>query len=538
MAAAVAAGLSTVTAPPVGAETASPSTASLQAASSSGTWLDTWDRSAVVSAYDAEYGKTTPAMNWTGNRGSCTAGTTSTAFRNATVERVNYFRAMAGVPATVAENATLSANAQASALMMSASGRLDHYPSQSVFDCWTQTGYNAAGSSNLHLGRSGPEAITDYIHDFGANNVSVGHRNWILHPPLAEVGTGDLPSSGGWASNSLWVMEDAFAPNPAIRQSEGWVAWPNEGYVPGDLVFDRWSLSLDQGDFTNASVTVQRDGQTLPVALEYRSDSGYVNYAPNPSVVWTVGGVDPDPAVDTAYDVTVTGVRLGGQARTFSYTVVILGAQPALSSSQAADLEAFIDRAHRDFLGRPATATELSQGVNRLANGTSRYDFVLELAGSDEWTANVVDDLYDDTLGRSADTGGRAYWVSRLQQGMSVAEVAAAFYGSPEYVANEGGEFETWLVDLYAELLDRSPDQGGIAFWIDQAELRGSSSVAHDFYQSKESRETRVIRLYQTFLGRNPDAGGLEFWSERLGDGNDLALAAQLAASDEYFVAS
>ncbi len=533
-----AAGLAAVPSAPVSAALPTSATASYQANASNGAWIDTWDRSAVVAAYDAEYSKTTPAMNWTGNRSSCTPGTTSAAFRNATIARVNYFRAMAGVPATVVENAGLSANAQASALMMSVTGRLDHHPAQSVFDCWTQTGYNAAGSSNLHLGRSGPAAITDYIHDFGANNRSVGHRNWILHPPLAQVGTGDIPSTGGWSSNSLWVMEGAFAANPAIRQSEGWVAWPNEGYVPGDLVFDRWSLSLDQGDFTNATVTVRRDGQSLPVTLEHRSDSAYVNYAPNPSVVWTVAGVDTQPAVDTAYDVTVSGVRLGGSARTFSYTVVVLGEQPSLSSGQVADLEAFVDRAHRDFLGRSATSTELAQGVSRLSNGTSRYTYVLELASSAEWTAKVVDDLYDDTLGRSADAGGRAYWVSRLQQGMSVAEVAAAFYGSPEYVANEGGEFEAWLIDLYAELLDRSPDRGGIAFWVDEAEVRGSSSVAFRFYQSKESRETRVIRLYQTFLGRNPDPGGLEFWSERLGDGNDLALAAELASSDEYFANS
>ncbi len=442
---------------------------------------------------------------------------------------------MAGVPATVTEDPSLSAQAQHAALMMSETEALSHQPSSSVYDCWSQTGYDAAGSSNLHLGRNGPAAITDYIDDFGGNNYSVGHRNWILHPPTSVMGTGDIPASGGRASNALWVFEGAFDPNPATRQPEGYVAWPPSGYVPGELVFNRWSFSLDQADFSSASITVTSNGQGLPVTVEYASGPDRVNYAPNPSMVWNVGGVDTSPAADTAYQVTVSGVRVNGVTHSYSYNVVILGDQPLISDADAAAYASYINRAYQDFLGRSASPAELEQWTVRLASGESRYGFVLELSASDEWTAHVVDQMYLDTLERTADAGGRAFWVHRLQTGTTVAQAAAYFYGSPEYVTREGGTYGPWLVDLYSELLARSPDSSGLTFWVGQAELRGSASVAYDMYQSEESRRARVTALYQKFLQRNPDSSGLAFWADRLNAGDDLALAADLAASDEYF---
>ncbi len=41
--------------------------------------------------------------------------------------------------------------------------------------------------------------------------------------------------------------------------------------------------------------------------------------------------------------------------------------------------------------------------------------------------------------------------------------------------------------------------------------------------------------LYRDLLGRSADAAGEDFWSSVLANGDDLALAANLAASDEYF---
>ena len=72
----------------------------------------------------------------------------------ATLRRINYFRAMAGIP-NVTLSASLSTKAQAAALIMEASNKLSHTPSTS-FKCYTAVGAEAAGSSIL---ASGPGAF-------------------------------------------------------------------------------------------------------------------------------------------------------------------------------------------------------------------------------------------------------------------------------------------------------------------------------------------------------------------------------------------
>ena len=58
------------------------------------------------------------------DRSTCTAGTTSQAYADATILRVNYFRAMAGLQADVVLSNAWNLKAQDAALMMSAQGAL------------------------------------------------------------------------------------------------------------------------------------------------------------------------------------------------------------------------------------------------------------------------------------------------------------------------------------------------------------------------------------------------------------------------------
>ena len=65
------------------------------------------------------------AAGWTGNHASCNPGSTSLDFRDAVLHRTNYFRAMAGIPATVTLKDEYNAKAQAAALMMSVNGPIE-----------------------------------------------------------------------------------------------------------------------------------------------------------------------------------------------------------------------------------------------------------------------------------------------------------------------------------------------------------------------------------------------------------------------------
>ncbi len=68
------------------------------------------------------------ASGWNGNVAGCIPGTTSTAFKEAILKRLNYFRLAAGIPALSGLNAAYNQKAQAAALMMSAQNALSHSP--------------------------------------------------------------------------------------------------------------------------------------------------------------------------------------------------------------------------------------------------------------------------------------------------------------------------------------------------------------------------------------------------------------------------
>jgi uncharacterized protein YkwD len=217
--------------------------------------IDTSSESAVRAAYQREFGPP-PPLGWTGSVGECIPGTTSREHQVATLSRVNWYRAMAGVEPRVTLNDTFTMLAQSAALTMYASGRLDHHP-DSDFRCMTQWSSEGAGRSNLHLGSRGPEAIDGYIEDEGADNNEVGHRRWILKPELTEVGTGDTPGS-----NALMVIGGKEVDGAKTRE-RALVMWPPRGYVPRQTIFRRWSVSSPDAFSGGAHVLVKSAGRVL-----------------------------------------------------------------------------------------------------------------------------------------------------------------------------------------------------------------------------------------------------------------------------------
>jgi len=264
------------------------------------------------------------AMGWNGNVTNCTAGTTSASFRDLVVLRINYFRAMAGVPSGVMLNDTWNSKDQKAALIMSANNALSHSPSSS-WTCYTAEGAEGAGNSNLALGSSGPEAIDGYMEDWGSSNYPIGHRRWILYPQTQTMGTGDLPAAGAnYAANATWVFDGHYGgTRPATR--DGYVAWPPPGFVPYQVVYPRWSFSYPNANFGSASVTLSSNGVNVPVTLETVANG----YGEN-TLVWHPSNLSgsnpyiwPRPASNVVYGVSVQNVVIGGSPRTFNYTVTI-----------------------------------------------------------------------------------------------------------------------------------------------------------------------------------------------------------------------
>jgi hypothetical protein len=292
-----------------------------QAATNGGYSLDASNKAQVLMLYRTVYASSTQVPSgWSGNVANCVAGDTTAEFKAATLRRINWFRAMAGVPADVQFDPVFNAKAQQAAVMMSAAVALDHHPGPG-WPCYTADGAEAASHSDLALGRSGADSIGDsYMRDNGSNNSAAGHRRWILYPQTQFMGTGDIDSTV--PSNVLWVQDANIAGRrPAVR--DDFVAWPPPGYVPYQTVYPRWSISYPGADFSAAAVTMTSAGASVATRTELLQNG----YGEN-TLVWfpgsyADGNLWAKPAADTAYHVTVSNVNIGGAPRTFEYDVVV-----------------------------------------------------------------------------------------------------------------------------------------------------------------------------------------------------------------------
>ena len=291
----------------------SPGTSSPTAAA--GFSVDPMNRTDVLSFYNTIYRASesyVSNMAWTGSLATGRAGTTSAAFKEDVRRRINFYRALSGVPADIVFDSAKNEKCEESALMMSANGSLNHYP-PATWRFYTPRGAEAAGMSNLSLGAYGPGSIDDYMVDPGAENYLLGHRRWLLYSLAQEMATGDVPDSGAsYSSNVVWVIGNFKPSAPA-----GFTTWPNKGYVPQPLVPTRWSLSYPGADFSSATVIMNQQSRAVPMTVISRNEVGYGDN----TIVWEPTFLPPAGLADTAYEVTVSGIAGEGVPSSYTYPV-------------------------------------------------------------------------------------------------------------------------------------------------------------------------------------------------------------------------
>ncbi len=471
--------------------------------------IDVNNRAAVINAFNSNFGAGQPAANFTGNVANCVAGTVSTAYQEAILQRANYFRAMVGLPSTLTLSAPHSARSQAAALIMSANNTLTHSPDSSL-RCYTDDGRTGAGSSNLFLGVSGVNSIDGYIDDFGGGNEFVGHRRWILYPPLAQMGVGDIPSGTPAAqANALGVVDFAlFGQRPANVER---VALPSNGFWPYQLLpgSNRWSLSVAGANFTNATVIVTVNGQAVSAPVIARDSRGFGD----PTIVFTPAtglSASQAPANDVVVNIAVNNITVGSQIKNFSYTVTVIDpAKGGCTSITDTDGDGVSD------------CLEAVNSTN--PNVRDNNIFVTDTIGN----TRFVEQQFRDFLFREVDASGANFWVSQIESGQTTrAALVDGFLKSSEY---DG--LVAPLTRLYLATYLRTPDFSGLRFWTDEyrklpnrtnlIRIAQMFATAPEFVQryGNIDNATYISRLYQNVLGRNADPTGLNFWLTELNRG-------------------
>jgi hypothetical protein len=156
--------------------------------------------------------------------------------------------------------------------------------------------------------------------------------------------------------------------------------------------------------------------------------------------------------------------------------------------------------------------TLLRDGTDTLTN-VERLQFtdtMLALDTGKDQTAGSGYMLYKAAFNRTPDAGGLGYWINQMDKGMSYSDVAKNFVNSTEFKTAFGGSnptVNTLVTKLYNNVLNRTPDAGGLAFWQDKLTTGWSTADVLGYFSTSAENVTNVTPLiangipYQQFVG-------------------------------------
>ncbi len=134
-----------------------------------------------------------------------------------------------------------------------------------------------------------------------------------------------------------------------------------------------------------------------------------------------------------------------------------------------------------------AEGTDTLSGVERLVFGDGKA-VALDVDSSS--LGGQAYRIYKAAFARTPDSGGVGFWMSALDKGMSLVDIAAGFIASDEYKQAYGTNLSNrdLITKYYVNILGRSPEQGGLDFWVGVLD-KNAATVAQVLASISESGE-------------------------------------------------
>jgi hypothetical protein len=213
------------------------------------------------------------------------------------------------------------------------------------------------------------------------------------------------------------------------------------------------------------------------------------------------------------------------------------------------DATLFVKQQYRDFFSREGDSTGITSWVNTISPGnSSRATVSSAFLTSAEYLGTVapIVRLYSAAFVRIPDYGGLSYWITEYQKApnsTTFTSIASFFASSTEFTTTYGAlSNQAFVTLLYQNVLNRSPDSGGLAYWtglLDSGTSRGSVLTGFSEsaeYQIKTATAAQVVGAYAAMLRRAPTTDEYNSAIASLNAGTTLAsvLENTVIGSTEY----
>ncbi|MGZ5199935.1 MAG: DUF4214 domain-containing protein [Telluria sp.] len=304
--------------------------------------------------------------------------------------------------------------------------------------------------------------------------------------------------------------------------------YSNYGPTGPALIAQQLKGVIDVGNY-NVMAGTPFDSSNMPGATAFpwvmASSSGYVPNSQGGYTYWADGGTsfagpyvaglaallwqqNPNATADAIINKIIAGASIGANAATANLVTAISGGASADVFSAVAgasiDGAAGIDTVQYSGAHTGYTIAVTASGfsvtnnadhtVNQLTN-VERLSFGDTAIALDVGTGNGGEAyrLYQAAFDRTPDGGGLGFWISSLDNGMSLLAVADGFVHSAEFQQLYGARPATsqLVTAMYQNVLHRAADAGGLSFWVDSMDNHGVS-VAQMLMSFSESPENQA----------------------------------------------
>jgi uncharacterized delta-60 repeat protein len=172
-----------------------------------------------------------------------------------------------------------------------------------------------------------------------------------------------------------------------------------------------------------------------------------------------------------------------------------LGGSDALDGGAGIDTAVYAGKAADYLVSRSGSGWSVQ--ASRGQEGTDQLSGIERLQFSDKFLA-LGDDaaqvyrLYQAAFKRTPDAGGLGFWLHAQEGGAHLRDIAAGFQDSGEFKQLYSGATEAaFVTQLYQNVLHRAPDEGGLAFWVKQLQTSATRlEVLVGFSESPENIAT------------------------------------------------
>jgi hypothetical protein len=302
---------------------------------------------------------------------------------------------------------------------------------------------------------------------FSIRNEAIGVDQWI------EL-TGIFPTNSARTVHTAFDLLASEARVTSCRTFIGTTLVVETIYAP-EIQFNRSGFS-----FTEAGVLTEFSGDDVFIGSTDTSSKG--------DVVYGYSGDDlfyPNYDSENTSDIVNGGIGTDTSVYRGKRNEYILSRANNLSdpTTNSKNLVGF--RITDSVIGRDGDDELIS--IERLAFSDK------SLALDTDGVAGQAYRIYKAAFNRTPDPGGLGYWIARMDKGMDVVTVAARFIDSGEFrsLYGQNPTNAEFLTKIYNNVLARSPDEAGLAWWMNEMTINSNKSwekILADFSESTENR--------------------------------------------------